>query len=356
MPKQSYTVELMSDAVGVELACVGYFKRIMMATDTHVRTGSRRAWLTQSKTRTRALAMPLVHVVPACRARLSVREHTRSALLPHELGGRSSPGRVLDPRRARMVARFSVRLAIVVEADHLKEPWVVDSNKIDGGDFVMLSQQDRKFARAMGRDCNERCPWASNGLIPHVQTLRDDAMDRMLVEYMRSNDPLADAEARLPARGRHCIFHAANVPEIITINAPPFTTADGTRIGEFSMRVISTPRRKSNITVELTLALLSWAIVAVGQFEGNAFKRPRRERNLITLTQPNCQWRQRDRPAIFCRYRTADGDWKVHMETPWKSVDESMQTSIIREVEARAQRFYEENHVPVADESPSPRA
>jgi hypothetical protein len=148
-----------------------------------------------------------------------------------------------------MVARFSFRLAIVVEADHLKEPWVVDSNKIDGGDIVMLSQQDRKFVRAMGRDCNERCPWASNGLIPHLQTLRDDAVDRMLVKYMRSNDPLADAKARLPTRGRQCIFHDASVPDIITINAPPFTTADGTRVCEFSMRVISTPRRMSNITV-----------------------------------------------------------------------------------------------------------
>ena len=123
----------MSDAIGAEPACHRCFKRIMMATDTHVRTGSRRAWFTQTKTRKRALAMPLVDVVQTVRARLSVREHTRSALLPHELSGGSSPGRVLDPRRARMVARFSVRLAIVVEAEHLKEPWVVDSNKIDGG-------------------------------------------------------------------------------------------------------------------------------------------------------------------------------------------------------------------------------
>ena len=89
---------------------------------------------------------------------------------------------------------------------------------------------------------------------------------------------------------------------------------------------------------------------------GNAFKRPRRERGLITLTQPSCQWRQRGRLAIFCRYRTADGEWTVHMETPWKSVDESMQTWIIREVEARVQRFYEENHVPVVNENLSPRA
>ena len=126
----------MNDVVGDELACVRYFNTNIMATDPRVRTGSRLAWFTHAKTRKRALAMPLVHVVPACRARLSVREHTRSALLPHELGERSSPGRVLDPRRARMVARFSVRLAVVVKAGHLKEPWVVDSNKIDGGDFA----------------------------------------------------------------------------------------------------------------------------------------------------------------------------------------------------------------------------
>ena len=90
MPKQSYTIDVMNDVVGVEPACVMYFKTIILATDTHVRTGSRRAWFTQSKTRTRALAMPLVDVVHTFRARLSVREHTRSAFLPHELGERSS--------------------------------------------------------------------------------------------------------------------------------------------------------------------------------------------------------------------------------------------------------------------------
>jgi len=172
-------------------------------------------------------------------------------------------------------------------------------------------------------------------------------VEPLLVGYWAARSAYASADVN--AEQIHKDIH-------VKVGVLSTTTADGTRICEFSMRVISTPRRKSNITVELTLALLSWAIVAMGQLEGNAFKRLRRERDLIALTQPNCQWRNRGRPVIFCRYRTADGEWKMHMETPWKSVDESMQTWIIREVEARAQRFYEENHVPVVDESPSPRS
>ena len=50
--------------------------------------------------------------------------------------------------------------------------------------------------------------------------------------------------------------------------------------------------------------------------------------------------------AIYCRYATADQQWKVFSIAPRIFDDHQLTLAATREAEAKAQPFFEANHVP----------
>ena len=92
-----------------------------------------------------------------------------------------------------------------------------------------------------------------HGFFQYVVFLRDAAVDDMIVAQVRSNDPLSGAaEIEVPIRSRSKLFEKANVPEVIKVKSPEITTADGTRVPEFSLEATSTPRRTCNVTAKFS--------------------------------------------------------------------------------------------------------
>ena len=252
-----------------------------------------------------------------------------------------------------MATPFTIGRSVTIEGGYLKEPWIADVKLVEGCEFVMMNSECRKFARAMGRDVNARFPWENNGFFVHLQGLRDDLVDGMIIKYLNDADSMRDiAITSLPSRpSRAVLFSEAKIPEIITVESPAFTLVNGERYAARTLKVISTPRRGFKVTVALDTSFLDWCIAASWQFDGTAAKRQRKADlpdDLPKLTEP-CKYRLTPKLAVQCKYRTEQGTWKWHMQTPGTPSDDAVQTSLIREAEAAVRAFYDENHVHAQD-------
>jgi hypothetical protein len=69
----------------------------------------------------------------------------------------------------------------------------------------------------------------------------------------------------------------------------------------------------------------------------------------VPLEAPDCKWKHRKNQlsAIYCRYRTADQQWKVFSITPSHFDDDQLTLAAQREAEAKVQAFFEAHHVPL---------
>ena len=88
---------------------------------------------------------------------------------------------------------ISVRKAVVIESHLLNKPWVPDIAHRDGADFLSLTNVDRDLARLLGLDMNLRAPLKDYTLFGYIEQQRDDAVDALIHEYVRQNDPMADS-------------------------------------------------------------------------------------------------------------------------------------------------------------------
>ena len=78
--------------------------------------------------------------------------------------------------------------------------------------------------------------------------MRDAHVDTLLHESRLAADPLGDpsvvADQQSSPRGRGKLFDLASIPQISEITYPAFAIAEGTRVDETKLKVISTPGGK----------------------------------------------------------------------------------------------------------------
>lgn len=234
------------------------------------------------------------------------------------------------------------------------QPWVVDTKLVDGREFLLLDKADRKLARAMGRDMKSRTPWHRNEVLAYIAKLRDDAVDAIISKDRHASDPMADEADQVPTlkiqKGRGKSFVEGSVPEIIDITYPAFVKADGGHHPPVVLSVLSAARRGAVASMELTTSNLDLLLAATTacEHESPMAQESEQEESLadkVELEQPACKWRRRGaKCTIYCRYRTADGDWRVHSEAPPSCTDPDAQLTLVREVERRVQQFHLEHH------------
>ena len=249
---------------------------------------------------------------------------------------------------------FSVRTNVtVVEGGWLSEPWVVNTTEVDGREFVIMSKEDRKLARAFGMPMDKRYPRGENDMLAYLAELRDAKIDDILRARDVENDPMGerpdvDVPADVLSIGRQSKFHAADVPAIVQITYPAFTTSDGDRVPAYELNVISTPKRLVKAKVELTPENLAFLSKAAVEFQ-HARKRHEgsvKIEDLPALTSPLVRWRRRGgRWLLACRfYDRCARKWKAHVATPNLHPDPDIRRQLVQEAEASVLAFYEQHH------------
>ena len=252
-----------------------------------------------------------------------------------------------------------------MEGGGLKEPWVIDTKIVDGREFVMLDKSDRRLSRAMQRDSKSRHPWQNNDLLTFLAHLRDQKVDELIANEKHANDPMADEGVKVvPRVGSRGRGKAVQEDQIVDIAYPAFCSPNGEQHDPHVLSVLTATRRGKMACVELTSANLDFLLAAAEACDhespmGSPQPGGEAEDKLpqkVDLEQPDCKWRRKgSRSIIYCRYRTAEGEWRVHSVAPGLCDEPEAQEALVREAERRVQLFFESHNVP-AGSSPMERA
>jgi hypothetical protein len=250
---------------------------------------------------------------------------------------------------------FVVRRSLVIEGGWLQSPWAVDSKSIGGCDFVTLAMSDRMLAKSLGMNMSDRAPLGDSTIFSHMALLRDAKVDEIIFTAQVDKDPMANASssgsAPVPSRGRAMAFAAANVPDTISLKIAPFVTPDGQRVEEHILRVVTTPKRRANVTMEATSENFSWLMLATKADWDIGAKPEKRsihevdESTLPELSHP-CKYSvHSNKVKVRCSYRQ-QGVWKIHQRSLSVSTvgDNSSFETIVRACEAEVLAFYNSNH------------
>ena len=230
----------------------------------------------------------------------------------------------------------------------LHRDWVPAVTFVHGKEFITLHKADRKLSRAMGLDMTARDPWSSRSILNQLVSTRDDRIDELIKKKLCEQDEMSNASvATIPKSQRCKCYHAASIPDVITLEFPQFEMQNGQQHQSVAIDVLSTHIKGSSVAIELTIENLNFLIVAAHSPTLKSAKRKATDCELVPLTQPDVKWRRRGRlaPVIMCMYRHESGSWRSHSEEPANVHDpDAMQTSV-RECEFRCQQFYNKNHV-----------
>ena len=155
----------------------------------------------------------------------------------------------------------------------------------------------------------------------------------------------------------HRDFHLA-VPNVIEVVIPAIVTDDGTRLDEFRLPVISTPRQGVNPTVRLTAELLTW-LALVGDMNLDVYMARKaspsrkpvidhyKDMELPDLPHPLKYRRRGDALSVACDYTDQDGKAKTHQETVTRAqLAPDALEGVLKPVIANVQKFLEntDNH------------
>ena len=106
--------------------------------------------------------------------------------------------------------------------------------------------------------------------------------------------------------------------------------------------------------VEMTEVFLNGAAAVLNscactnaQKRGRADESDGNESNEDELPKPVKKMTRAGRkPQLYCRYRTENGEWKKHCETPTAVADKGASRAAFDEAVQRVLAFYKENHHP----------
>jgi len=146
-------------------------------------------------------------------------------------------------------------------------------------------------------------------------------------------------------------FAAAHVPDTILLTIAAFVAPDGQRVEEHILRVVTTPKRRVNVTMEATPENFNWLMMAA-QVDRDIGAKPEKRSfqevdgsTLPELSHP-CKYSFRfSKVTIMCSYRQ-QGVWKKHQRSLSVNAagDNSSFEAIVRGCEAEVLAFYNSHH------------
>ena len=165
----------------------------------------------------------------------------------------------------------------------------------------------------------------------------------------------SSAMGPVPSKGRALAFGRAGLPSTVELKLAAFVTGDGVRVEETTIRVVTTPRRKANVTMEATAQNFEWLVKAAHEDWAPSAPPPKKQRadeddaDLPALSWP-CKyaWSAAGKIKIVCSYRD---------QSTWKRMQRAVEPSMVgcsfaegvRKCEQDVLEVYEANHNPIAE-------
>ena len=253
--------------------------------------------------------------------------------------------------------------AIAISGGALKDKTeLLQVKQIEDSYFYNLKKTDRKLAKVLGFPMTDSRTkyFGNNQFLDYLAHLRDEKVDELIKTWAIEDDPMGEhGHGNDEITGPRCKqFAEANVPEIIEIVHPGFTTNDGTRFPEHHMKVISTPSRNINITVEMTSQNLDFMAVAAHYCEHTARKGSEGDgddddEDDTAINEPNVHWAKVKSATgghewkLSCCFRLECGKWKTHYKKVHtiKGAAPGVNDQILASAAKEMQHYYNENHV-----------
>jgi len=256
-----------------------------------------------------------------------------------------------------MASPFVTQHKLVVEGGWLKSPWVPDVHTVDGCDWLQLAPTGpsaRKLYAALGTDFQS--------LLAYLVNERDRRVDAVIAQARFSDDPMADgdptASVTVRPRGRGAAFVAAKVPVFIEIVMDSFVCPAGERVSEFRLKLLTTPKRKVNISVPCDGPTLDWLLKATQikweyndcRYSNYVQRVPLEDTDdLPELARPIKYIKlSNGKLKLYVHYRLADGTWKKKEQSvvSIEHAQDSVRKHLVEECEQKMISFYNQHHVP----------
>ena len=146
------------------------------------------------------------------------------------------------------------RDVIVVTAGRSSEWVVCNVTEVDNKEYVKICPSDRKLARALGLDMEQRWPWGGKPILKELINIRDNKIEQLMKAAVVMGDERADADGGADQSVRNSHQRAAafeSLPKSIPIICPGFSMPGGALQAEHRMWVLSTPATKGLLHIEL---------------------------------------------------------------------------------------------------------
>ena len=134
------------------------------------------------------------------------------------------------------------------------------------GKFIALASQNKDLMtavlpkKARPRNKPEQLMGFPDGFAKHLQQLRDDYVDRLLVQHLLACHPMGASDAaHLPKDAkRQQLFKEAGVPKIITIHVDEIHEQRAIIAPRQALTLSSSDRRSSPVKIQLNENILTW--------------------------------------------------------------------------------------------------
>ena len=148
------------------------------------------------------------------------------------------------------------------------------------------------------------------------------------------------------------LLQVRKIPNTIEIEIDSFVTHDGKRVESHKTRVVTTPKRRANVTIEAAAENFEWLLLAAQAEWGTGPKAEKRCMSDEQLSQlpelePPCKFSKTSvgKLQVYCNYRE-QGVWKKHQKTVGVNFDSDLSSfeAMTRTCEAGVMDFYRSHH------------
>ncbi len=166
---------------------------------------------------------------------------------------------------------FSIQPMLVLTGGMLgKKSLTLPVETIEGIPMLKLCKKDRQLAAAVGQSKkvqpssskHAQYKFFSNcDVFQHMQTMRNDVVDQHIKTNKISSDPFAECDASavtITQENRARLFAETHVPQLVSVTFPSFTTPEGKRVDETTIKMLSSPKKNVLPSMECSSVSMDW--------------------------------------------------------------------------------------------------
>lgn len=164
-----------------------------------------------------------------------------------------------------MAKPFTVQHVLELQGGHLTKPLKISCETVSAQCFTYLRKTDAGLARALGFPTPKNSsPFANVNIFEYLTQVRNEKVDKLIRDHLLNQDSMADHSCTIDIaqEGRLRLFDDAKIPQVISVEMPPFISPEGRRVDARSIDMIATPRRNVSPCVEASAELFEWILHA----------------------------------------------------------------------------------------------